>query len=128
MAGSSSITRRTFFRGAPLAALSLSYPLGVSDNVLAAIARHRHAHEQFAANCWRSDEIDPRYASDTPQNNERIFIAALKAEARTLNALLSLPVHTQQDSTAKGKHLLAYLHRNFLEDHHVDRLLRSMIF
>jgi hypothetical protein len=127
MADTCSITRRTFFRGAPLAALPLSYPTGVSDELLAAIARHQHADDMFSANCWRSDELDPRYASDTPENNERIFCAALKAEAETLDALLALPVDTREDMAAKARHLLAYLHRNGLETRHFDRLLRAMI-
>ncbi|MBW3096251.1 hypothetical protein [Pseudohoeflea coraliihabitans] len=124
MATLDTITRRTLLRGAPLAALVPSTPM---SDMARAIAWHRQSLKEFSANCWRSDELDPRYASDTPENNERIFATALKREEETLADLLQLPAHDATAMSAKGAYLLAYLERDGLEERHVKLLLKSMI-
>jgi len=100
----------------------------MSSDLARAIVRHRAADQAFIDNCWRSDTLDPRYASDTPENNARVYRATLLAETNALDAVLSTPVLTQEDSTAKGKHLLAYWQRQGLEARHFEPLLRAMIF
>ena len=120
------LTRRSLLHGIPT--LGMSPLVGISSEVHNAIVRHDHANRLFSANCWRSDELDPRYAADTPQNNERIFWSTLNAEADALEVLLATPVHTHQCSTAKGKHLLTYLHCDGLDPRHFEPLLQSMIF
>ena len=126
IAKSSVITRRRLLRSVP--AFALPRTDGLSSRVQNAIARHLLADRAFSENCWRGDALDPRFGSDTPENNKRIYWATLNAEVSALDELLSTPVLSRQDSTAKGKHLLAYLRRDGLEAHHFEPLLKAMIF
>ncbi|MEO1748393.1 MAG: hypothetical protein AAFR27_07220 [Pseudomonadota bacterium] len=126
IAKSNAITRRRLLRSVP--SFAVPFTDGLSSNVKNAIARHLTADRTFSENCWRSDEIDPRFGSDTPENNKRIYWATLNAEVCALDELLSTLVLTRQDSTAKGKHLSACLRRDGLEARHFQPLLEAMIF
>jgi len=107
---------------------AIGMPTGISSDLARAIVRHRAADQAFIDNCWRSDTLDPRYASDTPGNNASIYRATLQAETDALYAVLSMPAPTCEDSTAKSKHLLNYWRRQGLEARHFEPLLRAMIF
>ncbi len=56
-----------------------------TTDVHAAVARHKAAWQAFEDNVWRADKMDPRYTSDTPENNAAIYDATSGHAPRRLS-------------------------------------------
>ena len=101
--------------------------LRATTDVHAAVARHKVAWQAFEDNVWRSDEMDPRYTSNTPENNAAIYDATNAAEARAFQQFMEVRPQTLEGMRAKATHLLAHLRGGYVSDENWTAFLRAMI-
>lgn len=105
---SDTIDRRALLAAVPAVALAAVVPAATASSGMAgAIARHRAAWDYFEANVWRVDKVNPRYYTDTPENNDRIYDEASDAEREALAEVIAVVPANMDEVRMRFRHLLA---------------------
>lgn len=123
------IDRRALLAAPALALVAAGVvPVAVASvpSMADAIAHHRETWERFGDECWRSDTLDPKYYTDTPENNAVIYQAANKAEQEALDDLLSVEPRTLEEVKQRNAYLLKIEAYALLQWDGIATLLESM--
>ena len=102
-------------------------PSMAATDVHTAAARHKAAWQTFEDNVWRSDELDPRYASDTPEHNEAIYSEADEAEEQAFRQFMEVRPQTPEGMRAKASHLLDHVRGGHVTEENWKGFLKAMI-
>ena len=124
------INRRNVIAGlavAPLAGVAASLPAMATSDVHAAAARHKAAWQTFEDNVWRADDMDPRYTSDTSENNAAIYDATDEAEEQAFRQFMEVRPQAPVDMKAKAEYLLDHLRGGYVSDENWEVFLKAMI-
>ena len=128
-------TRRAVIKGLGVAGLaaaaltaSASFLSPSTSEVLAAVARHKAAWQAFGENCWRTDELDPRYVLADAEKNQAIWDAANKADYAAFDQFMEVRPQTPDDMKAKAEYLLSRVRRgHYVSEENWEAFLGAML-